>query len=763
MTFSFLISGVFLFFLYFYFPVLTSIISVGIILFLVRNKKFIALFFLLSGIIYPLLRYEDLETQSFPDEISAEVIFSSPEASLKGGYNYRLFIRNCYSGTCPSKIRLHLDSYIQSGTIADIVMKLKLKRHSLVPGLYERSYYIARPVSIKIKGNSRNIRAIIERQRSRLNEVFDRSFNRKAADLSKALITGSKDIDPGLRECFRKTGLSHLLTVSGTHFGLLFFLIFILIKRIIYILPYQCFHKLTTYVSINLISGLLVIPFLFLYLLISGMNIPAIRAFIMAILFVFSLMAGRRYYWLTGLLIAAVVILIIEPSSLFDISFLLSFSAVFLIGLWLERFRRNEGQEQEKGLIKRFLKPFINTFSISLAATLGTLPLVMYCFHYVSLIGIFVNIVVTPFVCLIILPLLLSFSFFYLFTGYIFMKDLIENTINLALRCVEIFSSFKYADIAVLPFPLIILPLLYLLLLFFLISDRFRYIYLAFFMLAIFTISTRTDKTTQVTFLDVNQGDSSVIELSDGKVIVIDTGREGIETSAYLKYRGKRTIDALVITHPHPDHAGGIRYLKDNFQIKEVWHNGLLIYEDNELSNITRRSLSRGDHLKGNGYGFIVLHPYEGFSILSQNRYSFENNSSLVMKFISGRYSVLFTGDIEEPAEEDMLGLGNTLRSDVLKVPHHGSKYSALPEFLNLISPGIAVISAGAQNPYGHPHIELLRLLRDSRTYLTSRDGSIKIILSEGLYVKIYKDYRLRKSTCLKDEWSNIKNLFKTF
>lgn len=762
MILSFLIFGVFLFFLYFYFPFLCSLFLIGSLFILIKNKKFIAVFFLFLGIIYSFLRYEAQEVQTPSEETSAEVIFSSPRASLKGGYNYRLFIENCYSRTCPSDIRLHLDSYIEPGTIADVVMRLRLKRHGLVPGLYERPYYIAKPVSIKIKNDRKSLRAIIEKERARLNELFDRSFNKKAADLSKALITGSRDIDTGLRESFRKTGLSHLLTVSGTHFGLLFFLIFILMKRIIYLLPYQMFHKLTTYVSINLISGLSVIPFMFFYLLISGMDIPALRAFIMAVLFVFGLVIGRRYYWLTGLLIAAVIILFIEPSSLFDISFLLSFSAVFFIGLWLEGLRRSDGQEYHKGL-KRLLKPFFNTFYISLAATLGTLPLVMYFFHYFSLIGIFVNILVTPFVCLVILPLLLIFSFFYLFTGYIFMKDFIEICITLALRCVEIFSSFEYADIPVLPFTLIILPLLYLLLLFFLIRDRFRYLYLAVFILVIFTISIRTDKTPQVTFLDVNQGDSSVIELPDGEVIVIDTGRDGIETSAYLKYRGKRTIDALVLSHPHPDHTGGIKYLKDNFLIKEVWDNGLLIY-DNELRNLTRRSLTRGDFLNGNGYGFIILHPYRGFSLLSHDRYSLENNSSLVMKFIIGRYSVLFTGDVEDFAEKEMLGLGKILRSDVLKVPHHGSKYSALPEFLNLVSPRIAVISAGPQNPYGHPHIELLRLLRDSMTYLTSKDGSIKVLFSDdGLYVKIYKEYSLRKSKCLKDEWLNIKNLFKIF
>ncbi|MCX7793137.1 MAG: DNA internalization-related competence protein ComEC/Rec2 [Thermodesulfovibrionales bacterium] len=684
----------------------------------------------------------------------------SSEPSLSSDFKYRVKIRKCSPEPCPSEVRLYFDKYIEPGTEAEVFMKLKLKNYGLVPGIYARPYCKAIPIEIKIKKVSKDIRWTVEKQREKLNDLFERIFNEKAAGLSKALITGAKDVDPDLRESFRKTGLSHLLTISGTHFGLLFFLFFRITKRIISFLPYRVFHRLTTEVSINFISVIIVVPFLTWYFVISGMDIPAFRAFIMAILFVSGLMIERRYYWLAGLLIAATIILIIEPYSFSDLSFLLSFSAVFFIGLWFRQFKK-EHDSTEGILKKRLIVPFINTFFISLSATLGTLPLILYFFHYLPLTGILSNILITPLVCFVLLPLLLFFSFFYLLTGHLILKDLLEGIINFVIKIVELFASFKYSEITVLPFPVVVLLALYFFLILFLLLNRLRYFYLAFFIIIILFLTIRTDRTPQITFLDVGQGDSTVIELPDGRTVVIDTGKSGIETSAYLRYRGKRTIDVLILTHPHPDHTGGLRLLKENFKIKEIWDNGFLLYPE-DLRDIPRRALKRGDYISARGYSFYVLHPYQGF-YTSGDRYSYENNTSLVLKAIINGVSVLFTGDIEREAEADILYLGEILNSDILKIPHHGSRYSTYKNFFELISPEFAIISAGARNPYGHPHREVLNSLKDSNVFITSSTGTIKILLKGNLYVKLYKDFRLVETRSLLVEISNIKNLFRTF
>ncbi len=753
MILSYFAGGILFSFLYLYFPILSIAFLTIALCLLLKKRNYTALILLLSGILYAFIRQHGDMSPS-PDKISADVIFSD-KRTLKEGYSYELLIERCFSEECPSPLRIYLQREIPQGTEAFVTMRLNLKSPHLVPGLYTKPYYTAVPIEIKIKKGSGSLRGEIERQRSQLNRLFEKVFSKKAGDLSKALITGSRDIDPNLRNSFRKTGLAHLLTISGTHFGLLFFLLVNIVKRALLLLPYRFFHKITTFISINMLAGISVLPFMLWYLFLSGMQIPALRAFIMAVAFVVGLMIGRRYYWLTGVILAVTVILLIEPASIMDISFLLSFSAVIFIGLGLEKFRRNDNLTE--GSSQRLLRPVVESLIISISATAGTAPLVLYLFHYISLTGIVVNLIVTPFTCFVILPLLIFFSAIYLFTGYAVLAGPIESLINLCLKMVMFFASFKYTEINVMAFPLIILFMLYILLVLFFYEKRYRYFYIIGFIIVISFIVFRRDNTLQITFLDVGQGDSAVIELPDRKVVVIDTGREGIEASSYLKYRGKNDIDVMVITHPDTDHSGGIGLLKEDFKIKEIWDNGFLFY-DESLKTLPRRSLQRGDLIRAHEYSFLVLHPYRDFSILSEGSESFENNSSLVMKFMARGYSVLFAGDIEQEAQEDIVRLGKVLRSNILKVPHHGSR-----DFFSLVSADISVISVAAQNPYGHPHKEVLRLLEGSRILLTSRDGSIKIVFSDRPCVKLYNEYRIKKVHGLRDELLNIKNIFRIF
>jgi competence protein ComEC len=763
MVLIFFIAGIFSHLAFLYFPFFISTCLLILLLFLIRKRFFIPLLLLIAGLFYPYFKEKPL-LNDLPQKLDARIVFSSDRALESGGYEYGVKIKRCNWHTCPEDVRIFLNEWIEPATEAEIEMKLRLKKPSLVPGLYGRPYYIGYPLRLKIIGKSSSISSKIETQRQRLYNLWG-MIDPRASGLARTLITGIKTLDSQQREDFRKTGLSHLLTISGTHFGILFFLSFIFIKRICLLLPYTTFHRLTTYISIDLISGLITIPLLSWYLIVSGMEVPAIRSFIMAVLFVTGLVIGRSYYWFAGLIVAATVILLIEPSSLFDLSFLLSFSAVLSIGVLFEKMRikrlpQDSGQE---GRVKRRISRFLlHTLLISLAASIGTLPLVAYYFHYIPLIGVLSNIIVTPFVCLVILPMLLLISLFYLVTGYYFGLELISLLINIALKIVNALANLPFAEIPVLPFPFIFVFILYGLLLLAINKNKsMRYLGIIGLTGILFFISFRTDKGPYITFLDVQQGDSAVIEMPDGKVIVVDTGRTGIETMAYLRYRGRREIHVLILTHPDKDHTGGLKLLKDNFRIKEIWDNGLIEYSP-EYNGITKRSLTKGDIIRTKDYSIMVFNP-ERFYIFQKEQNTPDNNASLVFKVIYGDISVLFAGDIGIEAEESLLSLGEELSSDVLKVPHHGSKYSAHRSFFELVSPTLSIISAGPDNPYGHPHKETLLLLKGSNIKITSRDGSIKAILSEGLSVKIYKDYRLKKVQRPFDEVVNIRNLFRIF
>jgi competence protein ComEC len=183
-----------------------------------------------------------------------------------------------------------------------------------------------------------------------------------------------------------------------------------------------------------------------------------------------------------------------------------------------------------------------------------------------------------------------------------------------------------------------------------------------------------------------------------------------------------------------------------------------------ESGSVTHQLLERGDVVRGKGYEVAVLHPYKEFYTFDGNDFVSENNASLVLRVKGEKNSFLLAGDIEEEAEENLLHLGEWLRSDVIKIPHHGGRTSANPQFLTAVGSSIAVISVGRGNNFGHPSPEMLEQLQQVRVLRTDRDGAIKITATaDGLQVKTYKDYAFEKADSLQKEMRNIRRLFETW
>jgi len=164
------------------------------------------------------------------------------------------------------------------------------------------------------------------------------------------------------------------------------------------------------------------------------------------------------------------------------------------------------------------------------------------------------------------------------------------------------------------------------------------------------------------------------------------------------------------------------------------------------------------------GYRISVLHSYPEFYTMHGNEYVEENNDSLVLQIAGKNISFLFTGDIEEEAEGDMLHLGGWLESDVIKVPHHGGRTSAHEAFLDTVNPDIAVVSAERGNRFGHPHQEILEMLSGRKVLRTDTDGAIKIKKgAEGYAIKTYADFRFEKASGMSSEIRNLRRLFQTW
>ena len=252
------------------------------------------------------------------------------------------------------------------------------------------------------------------------------------------------------------------------------------------------------------------------------------------------------------------------------------------------------------------------------------------------------------------------------------------------------------------------------------------------------------DNNLVVRFVDVGQGDCEIVQFPDGRNIIIDGGTN--ETSSELvnaiKSYGIKRFDYVVATHPHEDHIGGLDDVIESFEIGNVY------LPDTSSSSMSFKNLVESISQSG----AKVNRAYAGVTMIDEtdiraeflapvnNYYEDENNYSSVLKLTYKGFSFLFTGDAETISEYDMIENGAYLKSDVLKVGHHGSTTSTSNQFLRAVNPAVAVISVGRDNSYGHPHREILERLSDLKLYRTDLNGTVTVFCDgESLSVSTEK------------------------
>lgn len=764
------LAGVLLFSLFAYFPYATAFILFFLVFALLGKRRYLVVPVLIAGILYACMRCGPaVEIPCSNERYFAQGIFSTFPVRTKSGLIRQSFLieraENQRTGEPAHALagkEIMILAEEGSRPYTEYLAEIRFSGIGAHrnPGEHGEQPAIAYLAGISGQGSTKEpLFAHIQEFRYRINEYLVGRFDRDTGAFLASVTTGEQAfIDEAVRNAFNTTGLTHILSISGSHFGLFSVVLYTLFRMLIALLPYRVLQRITLFLTPSQGAAILCFPFVLAYLGISGASIPAIRSFIMISLFLAGLIIGRKNSWLVALVFAAVLLVVWNPETFFSVSFQLSFTAVLCIGFSMKTGVR--GEEEEK-------KPFRslrNAVKISLAASIGTAPLVAYYFHYFSIIAPATNLLIAPLIGFLIIPLSVFSAFLFPFTGDFIFAPVLAPVTGVVLSLVKLFARIPYADIPVPAFPPVLLLLFYAgfaVVLFF--RERRCLVILPFIPFLVYGLLSMAGRDgMKVTFLDVGQGDSAVLELPDGKTIVIDTGKSGREAASYLRYRGKRTVDALVLTHIHPDHTGGLGYMEERIDIREIWHNGRMKLPEN-LVHIRQRVLRRGDVLEGDGYTIQTLHPYAEFYSSHRSGYVEANNDSLVLK-ISGDHTFLFSGDIEQEAEENILQLGEWLRSDVLKVPHHGSRNSAHNSLFRIISPAAAVISAGRGNSFGHPHKEMLAALEGISVYRTDTDGAVKGEDSpDGLRISTYRDFSLRRVSGFSEELKNMKALFTTW
>ncbi len=794
-----------------YFPVSLALLCTAAASFLLwrfrrRGKRALLLILIfVSGFLYSAARQPDLPRLSLPDrdlwitgviagvpEMSDDrLYFSIDDVSIEGR-RVRGKARLSVSGNLlKDENTRHI---FAPGSRISALAGLREPSAFLNPGVYSHDLrkdgiiaagYVKQA---RLASGGGGVQTWIHKQRQRLGMIIDSSLPEEEAAFIRSIVPGLKrGIGPEMRDAFNSTGLAHLLSISGTHFGLLAVILFMLVRGAVNRLPVNALARMTLYITPTQTAVVLAFPALLLYALISGASVPTIRSLIMVFIFMLALFTGRKGQWLNSLSIAAFIILLWQPDALFDLSFQFSFLAVLSIGYVLEKRGRDLQDGPAPPGIRGMPEKIKTAVMITVSAVMGTAPLAAVYFKQFPLLAPLTNLVITPVVCFIILPLGLFTGFSALVFDLPVMpaSGLTAAVTHFTLKGIRLFSTVPYADIRIHS-PSFATAVLYYLSLALILKKppegnspaayyKWRFLPLLFVLCIYIIRPSLPDGGLRVTFLDVGQGDGAVVELPDNRVMVIDGGTYDPDmgrmvVAPYLWSRGIRKIDYLVSSHPHPDHFGGLIYLMNNFDVGEVWLNGRVtdeardFLEKIEKQGIARRIPERGDVLEAGGYRVYVLHPYNEFCAAPPGGGPCnQNNDSLVLKIASRGASVLFTGDIEEEAEENLTSLGSLLESDIIKVPHHGGRTSSTAGFIRTVGPRTAVISAGRNNPYRHPHRETLERYGNAGVNVlrTDRDGAVTVTFTDdGSYkTETYADSRLKEVTEPRDEIRNLRLL----
>ncbi len=636
----------------------------------------------------------------------------------------------------------------------------------------------------------------IDEWRDRIRNAAVASLRDPARGIYLGIIVGQPGyLSAEVRDAFMATGTVHILSISGSHLGLVGLLSFFLIRHTCRRLPAQWLLGLSRYITSTRIAALGTVVPVTVYALLAGAEVATVRSWIMIVVFLLSVWLGRQERLLLSLACAALLITLHDPRALYDISFQLSYCSVLAIALAIRRPQEESGEgiPPPRRILGR-IGDWLTTYAwITGGITLATLPLVAYHFNQVAWLGLASNLVVVPLVGLLLVPLGLGSALWVAATGSTTLPaaSLNQTGFDFLSDLVHMLARLPQAEWHVASPTLLSIVLFYGLLIMAIslqAHHRARLICLAgILLLAGWWIwSPRLwgqDGSLRVTFLDVGQGDATVIELPDGETVLIDAGtrHETLDmgrsvVAPYLWDRGIFRLDHVLATHPQLDHVGGLPAVLRHFPVGRYWSNGLARQEPfyQELQRATRQQgLSESVALEGQTIlatgpcRLSVLNPAAGEQAqlpAPTNIGALLNNQSVVTKLVCGPHSFLFTADAEA---QTLARLAKTDTSDgtrVLKVPHHGANSSLNEQWIGRVAPEVAVISVGNRNPYGHPTQAVLQAYRQqgSRIFRTDRDGAVSIaarLSSPVIEISRSRDARLRPvrtgASMFHDEWLN--------
>ncbi|MCR3955422.1 MAG: DNA internalization-related competence protein ComEC/Rec2 [Gudongella sp.] len=698
-----------------------------------KTGRLLMLLLFLLSILYTNYRHMSLLEKYYNQDVY--ILGTVHKEYKREGYNtYDIVMENINGEGIREKVRTNIydGTPMYPGTRVIFHGQLHKPMENTNPKLFNhRQYLLTKNIKYMLRTedhSTQNINGTIELGyemqnsfRGRLDEIYDNGLSRDNAGFIKALLTGDKDsLQQEEYGLYKEMGIAHILAISGLHIGILTAFILFLMSRI------GIKRNLAIPVALLFIWG-------FTYLV--GFPESALRASVMLTFVLISKILHRPYDPVNILAASYIICLMINPFWIFSIGFQLSYGATLsLVALapW----------------IIRRVYPARGRIAMSMASVIsvniGILPLQSYYFNQLPIMTLLSNLLIVP---VATGNLILGF----ITIAVPSLTPILDWLLDIQRLMIDLLSFLKIEALRVAS------PNLHGIVLYFFIlivairwrdisylDMRMRKVIVVYllFVSAIGMVKNLEAPNTEIHFIDVGQGDSALIRV-EGRDYLIDTGGsifgsfdpgESI-TLPYLQKLGVKRLDGVFISHFHEDHYKGLLPIIDDLKIDALYINKTIPDMDLKLE-LKRKNVPVLMLMEGSGINLSDNSSIECI-FSSGGSYINENNNSLVLLLKSKGRSALFTGDIEAEVEERI----PEYDVDILKVAHHGSSTSSSENHISGLMPEISVISAGRDNPYGHPHELVLETLHKvgSKVYRTDEVGQILVVISdEGMDVLPY-------------------------
>jgi len=620
-------------------------------------------------------------------------------------------------------------------------------------GVDYREYLKTKKIYGSIKVDSNNVKVLEENKlniilttsnkiRNYIIDISNKLLPQKTSNLLVGILIGEKSgISEDLIQNFKTSNLSHMLSVSGAHTS--------------YIILGITFILTKSKISKKWIYGLTIFG-LILFMFITNFTSSVVRACFMAIIVLGANLLYRKSDIWTSISISLLVILIINPFAINEIGLQLSYLGT--IGIIL--FNTNVENLLNKIRINSKLSKLL---SVTISAQIMIMPIMMYRFNTISFTFYISNILASPFLGI---SIILGFITVFISLISLSLAKLFAIPLDLSLDLLIFISEFS----SKIPLSSILIktPYLITIILIYCFVFTINYIYSIYnskenlrlfqkqilrktnkknlkkflsiitILVIIFNVISLVysiiPKDLKIHFIDVGQGDSCLIITPNNKKILIDGGEGEPEVLlSYLLDRRIKTIDYIMISHFDSDHCNGLIEVIENLKVKNILISKQAYFCDEykNIANIINAKkirvifLKQGDVLSiDKNVKMDIFYPVE------ELEYEDLNNNSIVAKLTYNSFSILFTGDIEKSEENLAYKYKNgELKSNVLKVAHHGSKTSSSNEFLEAVKPKIALIGVGENNTFGHPNDSVIKRLQEIgyKILRTDKMGEIEI------------------------------------